>query len=29
VLTGLTGQDLPHWIATARSASLPGIASAC
>jgi transposase len=27
MLTGLTGQDLPQWFASARSAGLPGIAS--
>jgi transposase len=27
MLTDLTGQDLPNWIATARDAGLPGIAS--
>ena len=26
-LTDLTGQDLPHWMATAREAGLPGISS--
>lgn len=26
MLTGLTGQDLPQWIATARETGLPGIA---
>jgi transposase len=27
MLTNLTGQDLPNWIAAARDAGLPGIAS--
>jgi hypothetical protein len=27
MITGLTGQDLPQWMATAREAGLPGIAS--
>ena len=27
MLTGLTGQDLPQWIAGARTAGLPGISS--
>jgi transposase len=27
MLTGLTGQDLPQWIASARNAALPGISS--
>jgi len=27
MITGLTGQDLPQWIAAARDAALPGIAS--
>jgi transposase len=27
MITGLTGQDLPQWIAAARDAGLPGIAS--
>jgi transposase len=27
MLTALTGQDLPEWIAAARDAGLPGIAS--
>ena len=27
MLTELTGQDLPQWIAAARSEGLPGIAS--
>jgi transposase len=27
MITGLTGQDLPQWMATARDAGLPGIAS--
>jgi transposase len=27
MLTELTGQDLPQWIASARDAGLPGISS--
>ena len=27
MITGLTGQNLPQWINTARNAGLPGIAS--
>jgi len=27
MLTELTGQDLPHWIADASNAGLPGISS--
>ena len=27
MITELTGQDLPQWMATARDAALPGIAS--
>jgi transposase len=27
MITNLTGQDLPQWIADARDAGLPGIAS--
>ena len=27
MITDLTGQDLPHWMATAREAGLPGISS--
>ena len=27
LITGLTGQDLPQWMAAAREAALPGIAS--
>ena len=27
MITGLTGQDLPQWMAAARDAGLPGIAS--
>jgi transposase len=26
MITELTGQDLPHWMAAARDAGLPGIA---
>jgi transposase len=27
MITGLTGQDLPQWMAAARDAALPGISS--
>lgn len=27
MITGLTGQDLPHWITTAKDAALPGISA--
>jgi transposase len=27
MITGLTGQDLPQWMASARDAGLPGITS--
>ena len=27
MITDLAGQDLPHWMATAREAGLPGISS--